>query len=387
VPSSQPSAETHLDFAPVAREVDAAIGAGAFPGAVVRVSRRGGLLWQDAFGARSLEPARSPMQRDTIFDLSSLTKPLATTTAFLLLWAERKVQLDDRVTRFVPNFGVHGKTHVTFRHLLTHSSGLAAWRPFHRDIVKLEHGAQRLNFIASRGAKEWVYEQIHRERPEYATGTRSVYSDLGFMLLGEVVELLTRMPLDRFCVERIFRPLGLRGTGFVDLTRISSRRLVPVTEAIAPTEQCPWRKRLLCGEVHDDNAYAMGGVAGHAGLFSSAAEVDALASRLLACWRGDDEFVPPPLMRECWSRDPGVPDSTWALGWDTPAPAVSMAGRLVGPRAVGHLGFTGTSVWIDLDRQVVVTLLTNRVHPGRDNDRIKDWRPRIHDAVWGVVGG
>jgi CubicO group peptidase (beta-lactamase class C family) len=386
VPSSQPSSEARLDFAPVAGEIEAAIAAGAFPGAVIRVSRRGGLLWHEAFGARSVEPERTPMRRETIFDLSSLTKPLATTTAFLLLCAERKVQLDDRVSRFFPNFGVHGKTQVSFRHLLAHCSGLAAWRPFHRDIVRLEKGGQRLNFVSSRGAKEWVYEQIHRERPEYPPGSRSLYSDLGFMLLGELVELLTREPLDRFCAGRIWRPLGLRATAFIDLTRLRSRQLVPVADAIAPTERCPWRKRILCGEVHDDNAFAMGGVAGHAGLFASAAEVDALAARLLACWRGEDDFLPTALLREAWSRDGSVPDSTWALGWDMPAAAASTAGRLVGAHAVGHLGFTGTSLWIDLDRQVAVTLLTNRVHPSRENDRIRDWRPRIHDAVWTVVG-
>src|SRR5262245_41825564 len=201
------------------------------------------------------------MHPDTIFDLSSLTKPLATTTAFMMLAREKKVAIDDRVSRFFHNFGVHGKTHVTFRHLLAHCSGLPGWRAYHRDIVRIEREG-RLNFVASRGAKEFVFEQIHRERPEYETGSRTVYSDLGFMLLGELVELVGRMPLDRFCHERIFKPLGLRSTAFVDLSVLRARRLMPVTEAIAPTERCPWRKRVLCGEVHDDNAYAMGGVAG-----------------------------------------------------------------------------------------------------------------------------
>src|SRR5207249_4492996 len=144
----------------------------AFPGAVILVSRAGRVLYHAAFGCRSLEPARAPMQPDTIFDLSSLTKPLATTTAFMLLVKERKVQVDDRVTRFFHNFGVHGKTHVTFRHLLAHCSGLPGCRPFAREIERIEREG-RLNFIASRGAKEWVYEQINRERPEYELGARS----------------------------------------------------------------------------------------------------------------------------------------------------------------------------------------------------------------------
>src|SRR2546430_8967913 len=283
------------------------------------------------------------MQLDTIFAPSSLPKPLATTTAFMLLVKERKVQIDDRVTRFFHNFGVHGKTHVTFRHLLAHCSGLPGWRPFAREIERIEREG-RLNFIASRGAKEWVYEQINRERPEYETGARSVYSALGFMLLGELIELVSRMPLDRFCHERIFRPLGLRASAFVDVTALRTRKVTPVTDVIAPTERCPWRKRLLCGEVHDDNAYAMGGVAGHAGLFASAAEVDALAARLLACWRGNHDFVPREILREFWTRDPTVREATWALGWETPSLSGSAAGTRVARTAGGHPRLTRPSL-------------------------------------------
>jgi len=320
------------------------------------------------------------MQVDTIFDLSSLTKPLATVNAFMLLLGERKLQLDDRVTRFFPNFGVHGKTHVTFRHLLAHCSGLAGWRPFHREVARVERQG-RLNFVASRGAKEFVYEQIHRERPEYETGERAVYSDLGFMLLGEAIELVSRMPLDRVCQERVFRPLGLRAMSFIDLSELRTRRLTPVVDMIAPTAFCPSRKRLLFGEVDDENAYAMGGVAGHAGLFSSAADIHTLVTRLEACHRGEDTFIPSAIVRDFWTRDRTVRDSTWALGWDMPSPQASSAGRHISRTAVGHLGFTGTSLWIDLERDVHVVLLTNRVHPSRDNDRIRDVRPRVHDAV------
>jgi CubicO group peptidase (beta-lactamase class C family) len=362
-------------------EIEQAIAAGAFPGAVVLVSRAGRVVMHAAHGVRSVDPERTPMLRDTVFDLSSLTKPLATATAFMLLVKERKVQLDDRVSRFFHNFGVHGKTHVSFRHLLAHCSGLPGWKPYYREVERIEK-AGRVHFVGSRGAKEFVYEQIHRERPEYPVGERSVYSDLGFMLLGELIETVTRMPLDRFCHERIFRPLGLRSTGFIDLSALRARKIAPVNDAIAPTERCPWRRRVLCGEVHDDNAWAMGGVAGHAGLFAAAHDVDALAARLVACWRGEDDFVPSEIVREFWTIDRSVPDSTWALGWDTPAARGSSAGSRISRAAVGHLGFTGTSLWIDLERGANVVLLTNRVHPRRDNERIKEWRPRIHDAAF-----
>src|SRR2546421_3411654 len=233
-------------FGKVEQAMEEAVASRVFPGAVLLVSKDGQVVYHRAFGHRSLEPEVTPLHQDTIFDLSSLTKPLATTTAFLILVRERKLKIDDRVTRLFHNFGVHGKTHITFRHLLAHCSGLPGWRPFSREIGRIERQG-RLNFVVSRGAKEWVYEQIHRERPEDEIGARSGYSDLGFMLLGELIELLSRMPLDRFCHERIFRPLGLRASAFVDLTAVRTRRLTPVTDLIAPTERCPWRQRILCG--------------------------------------------------------------------------------------------------------------------------------------------
>ncbi|MFI5042319.1 MAG: serine hydrolase domain-containing protein, partial [Acidimicrobiales bacterium] len=297
-----------MDFSGLADVLDKAVAAGAFPGAVVLVSQGGHPVYHVAFGSRSREPERTPMRLDTVFDLSSLTKALATTTAFMLLVREGKVRVDDRVTRFFPNFGVHGKTGVTFGHLLSHSSGLPAWRPYFKEVLRLEKEG-RPNFVASHGSREHVYELIHRERLEYETGTRSLYSDIGFMLLGELIETVGATSLDRFCRDRIFRPLGLRATAFVDLSQLRLRKLAPATDLIAPTERCPWRKRVLCGEVHDDNAYAMGGVAGHAGLFASAADVDRLVGRLVACWRGEDDFLPTALVREFWTPA-GVPDST-----------------------------------------------------------------------------
>ena len=357
-----------------------AIEAGAFPGAVLLVARRGEVVYHQAFGSRSVVPERTPMARDTVFDLSSLTKPLATATAVMLLAREGKLRPEDRVTRFIPNFGVHGKFGVSVRHLLAHCSGLPAWRPFYEEITR---GAQgRADLPSSRGAREFVYERIHRERLEHPPGTHAVYSDLGFLLLGELVELVTQMPLDRVCHERIFRPLGLRATGFVDLRRVRRDKLAPVTDAIAPTERCPWRQKILCGEVHDDNAWAVGGVAGHAGLFSTAADIHELVSWLRACARNEDPSLPGALVWRFWTRDGTVPDSTWALGWDTPSATASSAGSRVSPHAVGHLGFTGTSLWIDLERDAHVILLTNRVHPERHDDRIRAVRPRVHDAVW-----
>lgn len=369
-----------LVFHAVEEAFNEAVAQGVFPGAVVLVAKGDEIAFERAFGCRSLAPEKTPMQSDTIFDLASLTKPLATAIAMMLLVREKKIRLEDRVTRFFPNFGVFGKTHVTFRHLLAHCSGLPAWKPYYEDIVKGEKDG-RINFVASRAAKSYVFECIHREKPIALPGIQSLYSDLGFMLLGEVVEEISGWTLDRYCQDKIFKPTGLRSTSFVDLTQLRMRRLQPAKEMIAPTENCVWRKKMLCGEVQDDNAYAMGGVAGHAGLFSSARDIHSLLRRLNRCLRGEDPFVPAPLVREFFTRDQTVRGSTYALGWDTPSAENSSGGTHFSPSSVGHLGFTGTSVWWDQEKDCHVILLSNRVHPSRAGDKIKSFRPHIHDLI------
>jgi CubicO group peptidase (beta-lactamase class C family) len=373
-----------MDFHGVAKSFDEAVADGVFPGAVVLVGKDHDVVYEQAFGSRSLLPNKTPMRLDTIFDLASLTKPLATASAIMLLIRERKLRLDDQLTRIIPMYGVLGKSLTTFRHLLSHSAGLPAWKAFFEDIVKNEKSG-RINFIASRAAKNYVYEQIHREKSVTPPGSQSVYSDLGFIILAEAVEVLTGNTFDRFCQERIFKPLGLRSTGFVDLTQLRTRRLQPVEEVIAPTENCPWRKKILCGEVHDDNAYAMGGVAGHAGLFSSAHEVHAFLVRMSQCLHGKDSFLPQAVVQEFLTCGSAPNDSNFALGWDTPTAGKSAAGSFFSPRSVGHLGFTGCSIWWDLEKNCHVVLLTNRVHPSRKNDKIKDFRPHIHDQIMKVL--
>jgi len=367
-----------INFDGVAHVLEEAVGAGAVPGAVILVARGDEVVYHAAFGDRSLEPQRAPVDVDTVYDLSSLTKALATTTVLLHLVRERKLRFDDRLSRFLQNFGVYGKSPITVRLLLAHCSGLAAWRPFAAAIAS----PTGLAALASGGRRAAVYERIHRERLEYEPGTKTVYSDLGFILLGELIELLTHSPLTRAFHDRVVRPLGLHETAFVDVSALRVRRLVTVNDRIAPTEYLPTLGRVLCGEVHDDNARAMGGVAGHAGLFSTAADVHRIAARLRAAWRGEDDWLPQDVIREAWRRDGQVPGSTWALGWDMPTPGASSAGHRASSTSVGHLGFTGTSIWIDLERDAHVVLLTNRVHPSRENELIRELRPRVHDAVW-----
>jgi CubicO group peptidase (beta-lactamase class C family) len=369
-----------MDFRAVDSAFHDAVSQGVFPGAVLLVRQGRSVAHEAAYGSRATMPEKAPMALETVFDLASLTKPLATTLAFMLLVQERKIRLDDQVTRVIPMYGVLGKSVTTFRHLLSHASGLAAWKPFYEEIIKGEKSG-RINFVGSRAAKSDVYELIHRDKPLSPPGSQALYSDLGFMILGEAVEILSGSALDRFCQERIFKPLGLRSTGFVDLTQLRARRLQPVTESIAPTENCPWRKKILCGEVHDDNCYAMGGVAGHAGLFSTARDLHSLLARLDQCLHGEDKFIARPLLEEFFTKDKSIERGTFALGWDTPTPGQSSSGSLFSPRSVGHLGFTGCSIWWDLEKDCHVILLTNRVHPTRKNEKIKEFRPQIHDLI------
>jgi CubicO group peptidase (beta-lactamase class C family) len=357
-----------------------------FPGATTVVRVGAEVVFEGCFGFRTLVPQPSEMHLDTVFDLSSLTKVLATTIAVMMLARDGKLKLDDRVTRFFHNFGVHGKDRITFRHLLAHCSGLTAWRPFYRLVADIERGG-KVNFMSSLGAKQWIFEEIHREKPEAPLGTRAIYSDLNFIILGEAIEQATGVPLDRFCHERIYRELGLRTTGFVDSSTARTRKFEPVPEMFAATENCPSRKRVLIGEVDDENAFAMGGVAGHAGLFAPVREVDSIAAHLLDCYQGRSTFLPEKIVREFWTRDRAVPGSTWALGWDTPSPIHSSSGHHFPPNAVGHLGFTGTSLWIDPEREIAVTVLSNRVHPSRANQSIRDFRPKVHDLIMEAIGG
>jgi CubicO group peptidase (beta-lactamase class C family) len=376
-----------MDFSPVDQEIVAAVEREVFPGAVVLVRHAGTVVYRRAVGFRGVDPQLSPLNEATCFDLASLTKPLATTVAIMLLVKEKILRLDDRVTRFFPNFGAQGKSHITFRHLLSHSSGLPAWRPYYREIATLETREGKVGFLGTRSARDFVYTQLQREKLEAAPGQRAVYSDLGFMLLGATIEELTSVGLDQYCQEKIYQPLGLSSLTFINLESVRWRKIQPVVEHYAPTERCPWRQRVLCAEVHDDNCYAMGGVAGHAGLFGAVDDVDRLVSVLIACYRGAHAFLPQPIVQEFWLRAGIVPGSTWCLGWDSPSPQNSSAGDYFSSHSVGHLGFTGTSLWIDLEQQVHVIVLSNRVHPRRDNDKIQAFRPALHNAVMRVILG
>jgi CubicO group peptidase (beta-lactamase class C family) len=366
----------------VDRALDKAIDAAEIPGAVVLAEmRRDGELLEHASvrGLAVVRPERIPMARETIFDLASLTKVLATTTAILMLCQDGAVALDDPVARFLPHFGEMKKEGVTLRHLLTHSSGLRPWRAFHEPLLERERKKGE-RIIGTTAAKQWVIESICRSALVHDCGTAAVYGDLDFVILGAVVEAVSQQSLDVFCRERIFGPLALAQTGFSPSPEGGGLPPDSVRRGFAATENCSWRGRIIWGEVHDPNASVMGGVAGHAGLFAPADDVLRFGRIVLDAWQGRSDALPRDLLRVFLTRQNLPEKSDWALGWDTPTAGTSSSGRFFSSNSVGHLGFTGTSLWIDLDREAIVVMLTNRVHLVAKKSNFT-LRPVIHDLI------
>ena len=342
-----------------------AIDSTAFPGAALAIGRDGVIAKLQAYGHFTYDEERS-VTTTSLFDLASLTKVIATTTAAMQLFDAGKLRLDTPVADYLPRFRQSGKEGVTIRHLLTHTSGLIPYRRFY------ETGTV---------AREALIDSVLAESLEYEPGTEMRYSDFSMISLMLVIERITGQPFDEYAEEHIFEPLGMHDTGFM-----SSGSPNP---DVVPTEHDrTFRRRLVQGEVHDETAWILGGVSGHAGLFSTAEDLAKFAHMLLEEGRVDGEaFISPETLRLFTTvQDPDL--STRALGWDTKNPeGYSSAGEGSGPSSFGHTGFTGTSFWVDPDTDLFVILLTNRVYPTRDNRRIVEIRPRVADQAHGSILG
>jgi CubicO group peptidase (beta-lactamase class C family) len=369
-------------LARVDRAIDKAISNAEIPGAVVMARVPRGDECVEHLSVRGLavmRPERIPMTRETIFDLASLTKPIATTTAVLQLVHQGAIALDDPVAKVLPTFAEREKDAVTIRHLLTHSSGLRPWRGYHELLLEKERKTgERL--LATPEGRESIIDRIVRSGLVHEPGEAAVYGDLDFIVLGALVEAVVGQPLDEYCSERIFGPFGMENTFFVRNGPEGSPLTEPERRRFAATENCPWRNRIVWGEVHDPNASAMGGVAGHAGLFAPVDDVMQFARVLLDVYGGRSEILPRELLRTFFTRQKLPVGSDWALGWDTPTKGASSSGEHFSENSVGHLGFTGTSLWIDLDREAVVVMLTNRVHLVAKRSKF-GLRPQIHDDI------
>jgi CubicO group peptidase (beta-lactamase class C family) len=346
------------------RVVRRAIARGELPGAVVLITHRGEVVFRKAYGLRAKLPASVPMTCDTVFDLASLTKPVATATSVMILREQGKLRLSDRVVAYRPAFGQNGKDRITLEQLLLHTSGLIADNP----VADYRDGPVR------------ALEQIDQLRPVVQPGSRFIYSDVNYIVLGEIVHKVSGVALDEFARRHIFAPLGMKETCFRPTGALKARA--------APTERRAghW----MAGEVHDPRAYALGGVAGHAGLFSTADDLAVYARMIL----GGGQFAGHRVLSAASVREMTRPRTVplrrgqgmRALGWDVQTPYSSNRGDLF-PRgeSFGHTGFTGTSIWMDPASETAVILLSNRVHPDGKGD-VKRVRGEVATIAAAAVG-
>lgn len=345
------------NFANVDSVVIQAIEDSAFPGAVVLVSQNGEVIYEKGFGHFTYDVSSSKVSTSTIYDLASLTKVIATTTAAMICIDRNLFKLDDPVYKHIPGFSENGKKVITIKNLLLHNSGLPAWKKFYNKNLDADS----------------IIKNIYQTKPEYPAGTKTVYSDLGIIVLGKLIETVTEKKLDRFCNDEIFIPLKMNNTYFNPPDSVKYK--------IPPTEiDNHWRKKLVQGEVHDETSSLLGGVAGHAGLFSTAEDLSTLCQVLLdkGIFNGG-QFIKPETVKLFTTRYSS--QSTRAPGWDTKSATRSSAGNTFSKTSFGHTGFTGTSIWIDPERKLFVVFLTNRVYPSRENKKIIGVRPKLHNAV------
>jgi CubicO group peptidase (beta-lactamase class C family) len=345
------------DFSNVEKIVNNAIKDSAFPGAVVLVEKDGKIIFEQAFGHFTYDKNSSPVKFNTLFDLASLTKVISTTNCTMICIDRGLFKLDDKVSKYIPEFAKNGKENIKIRNLLLHNSGLPAFKQYYKMYNNPKD----------------VLDDIFATKLIYPTGTKTVYSDLGIITLGKIIERVTGMELNKFAQKEIFDPLGMENTMYNPPDSLKKK--------CAPTElDNYWRHKQIQGEVHDENASMLGGVAGHAGLFSTAEDISKVLQMLLQKGNYNGrQLIKQKTVSLFTKRQSEV--STRGLGWDTKSRKGSSAGDLFSADSYGHTGFTGTSVWTDPERKLFVVFLTNRVYPTRANHKLYKVRPALHNAV------
>ncbi len=356
--------EKTYDFSKVDQLVEDAIADSVFPGASLLFGIDQKILYNKAFGHYTYDKNSPLDQTNSIFDLASVSKVVGTTSAAMILVQEGKLNLDDKVIKYLPEFNNHGKDKVTIRNLMLHNSGLAAFKRYY-DVYTTE--AEVINDIMN----------LPLDNPP---GKKYVYSDLGMITLQKVIERISGKPLDVFLKENLFKPLGMNNTMYNPSKDIKNR--------CVPTEiDTVWRHRLIQGEVHDERAAMLNGVAGHAGLFSTTEDLSKFIMMYLnnGVYNGK-QILDPKLISEWTTRQSNQSDR--GIGWDTKSmEGYSSAGHYFSKNSFGHTGFTGTSIWVDKNTKMFVILLTNRVYPTRANRKIVDFRPILQNAIYESVFG
>jgi CubicO group peptidase (beta-lactamase class C family) len=339
---------------------------GVFPSADLLVAKNGEIIHHGYYG---------DSREGTHYDVASFTKPLCTSTLVVQLIAEGKLDLNTTLDHFYGSAN-ESHAHITIENLLNHTSGLPAWKPYYRELPS--------SIVATEEGKRSIIDACVNEPVEYKPGEQIVYSDIGYILLGDIIERVSGMPLDKIFKQKISDPLGLKDTFFIKLGDTSEE--AKMHRRFAATEDCHWRERVIHGQVHDQNCYAMGGVGGHAGLFSTAQDIHLFLTAFMPCFEHDGGFLPHKLLASIFhlKNDLITPPrrGVFVGGWDTPSASNSAAGHYSSRHAIGHLAYTGCSLWIDQQQHFWMILLTNRIHPSTTNEKIKAFRPRIHDLVY-----
>jgi CubicO group peptidase (beta-lactamase class C family) len=336
----------------------------AFPGAVLLIARRGVIAFHESYGKAQIVPVERIMQKDMIFDLASLTKSLVTSIIIMRLIEEGLINLRQKISTIFNEINKdETKREITILHLLTHTSGLPAWEPF---------------YIGLKDKNEIIKAALNAF-PSNRPGEKFTYSDLGYIILTGIAEYVTGKTFDELFKEYVMHPLKLKDTMFNPPESLKPR--------IVATELCQWRREVLVGKVHDENAYAMGGISGHAGLFSTAFEIAKIAQTMLNYGTyGSNEILSKSSVTAMIKNYVKNLNAGYGLGWMiNDNPNGTSAGDLFSERSFGHTGFTGTSVWIDPEKELIVVLLTNRIHPTRENTKLIELRPRIHNAIASTI--
>lgn len=352
------------------RSFKSALSEGVFPAAEVLVARAGEVLHHAHYG---------DAREHTCFDISSITKPVCASTLAMMFCAEGLLKTSDTVYQWLPGAREPQHRQMTVGHLLAHTSGLPKWQAYYRELPQ--------GMIGAEDGRRFILDACYREPLVFQPGEKTLYSDIGFIILGEIIEQAASAPLDELFMKRIARPLNLPDTFFVRnaLAPVPAvaRRKYGGHSRFAPTEDCPWRRCVIHGSVHDQNAYALGGVAGHAGLFSTAGDLHKFISEFVKSYRGESQFISPEIARdaigEAKSKSAG---DEYVFGWNRPLRRNSAAGTHFSANSIGHMGYTGCSIWIDLEKNFWIILLTNRIHPQAMNEKIKGFRPLIHDMIY-----
>jgi len=356
------------------RLLEAGVAGQVFPGGAACVAYRegGDTIYALAAGGK-LSPDGPGVREDTPYDLASLTKPFVAVAALRLV--ERgDIELGGRADGTLADVRGGQGGGASLEQLLSHRSGLAAWGGLYLDVPH-EPGTA--------AARRWILSEASR-RAERPAGTKTEYSDLGYIIAGDVIARAAGIPLDKLIEREVTEPLAIDGEVYYAGT-LSAERKAELMRKAAPTERCDWRGRIVTGEVHDENCSALGGVAGHAGLFGNTHGMAVFGREMLAVLRGESEILKAATLKHALEKRDE--EGRYRLGWDTKSGTPSSAGRHLGPNSFGHLGFTGTSIWMDPDQDVVVILLTNRVHPSRANEKIRGFRPAFHDGVMSAYRG